>query len=253
MDGGHTAAVCNLPAAGFTVDISSSQVSSDDWLRLLLASRYTLGVEAGASLLDRNGSVFERSNEYRATHPDATFEEIEAACFPGLDGNLDYRALAPRQLDAVMTRTCQVLTEGEYSHVLEPGKHYIELQKDFANIDQVLELMKREDLRERMVDRAYRDIVDSGRYNYRVFATTVLTESLAGLQRSARFSAPRILSPRVVRNRFEEFLSRYLSKIARQRLSNTIRASVRPLLSSALGEERLRALLTLVRRGQQRS
>jgi hypothetical protein len=77
-----------------------------------------------------------RTESYLAEHPDASFEEVERACFPGLDGELRYVAISPRHLEACATRTCQVLVEGEYNDVLVPGRHYLELKRDFSNLEQ---------------------------------------------------------------------------------------------------------------------
>ncbi|MDQ3919765.1 MAG: hypothetical protein M3348_14960, partial [Acidobacteriota bacterium] len=119
------------------LDLSTGQgdtLLGDEWHRFLLRCRYTIGAEGGASVLDRDGSLKRRTEEYLAEHPQASFEEVEAACFPGLDGFLNLMALSPRHLEACATRTCQVLVEGRYNGVLEAGRHYIELKKDFGNI-----------------------------------------------------------------------------------------------------------------------
>ena len=52
-----------------------------------------------------------------AERPTATFEEVEAGCFAGLDGNLNLRTISPRHLEACATRTPQILVEGAYSGI----------------------------------------------------------------------------------------------------------------------------------------
>ena len=92
-------------------------------------------------MLDRDGSV--RRCVERTSRADAgrRFEELEAACFPGRDGELSLFALSPRHLEACATRTAQILVEGEYSGVLRPGEHYLELRRDLSNLDDVLDLV----------------------------------------------------------------------------------------------------------------
>lgn len=163
-------------------DISSQGkdfFAGEDWYRFLLHCKYTLGVESGASLLDRDGSIWECSLEYLAHHPQASFEEVEAACFLQLDGNLELYAISPRHLEACATRTCQILIEGEYNGILKAGQHFIELKRDFSNIDQVMELVRQDILRNEITERAYKDIVGSGQYTYRGFVQCVLEEALA--------------------------------------------------------------------------
>ncbi len=164
------------------LDLSTGEgdtLLGDEWYRFLLRCRYTIGAEGGSSILDRDGALKVRTERYLAEHPGASFEEVEAACFPGLDGSLYFPPLSPRHLEACLTRTCQVLVEGEYNGVLEGGRHYIELRRDLSNMGEVVALLGDEGLRERIVEAAYREVVESGRYSYRKFVGYVLGESLA--------------------------------------------------------------------------
>ena len=163
-------------ACGMTTDISISPddtLLGDAWFRHLAAARWTLGVEGGASILDRDGTVREATMRYVAEHPDAGYDEVEAACFPGRDGELALFALSPRHLEACATRTGQILVRGGYSGVLEPGRHYLELEPDLSNLDQVLGQAADEPTRLALTEAAYRDVVASGRYTYRGFAAQV--------------------------------------------------------------------------------
>jgi hypothetical protein len=162
---------------GLAVDIStllSDTFYGDDWFRFLAQCRYQLGVEGGASVLDADGSIKERTEAFLAHNPEASFEQTEAACFPGHDGEIALFALSPRHLEACATRTCQVLLEGTYNGVLRPGMHYIELKRDLSNLEDVLDTVERDDLRGEIVERAYQDVVASGRYTYRSFVEEVM-------------------------------------------------------------------------------
>ena len=185
------------PAHGLSVDISTrpeDTLIGDDWMRFLLSCRYTIGVEGGASILDHDGSIRRCCEAVLADRPDATFDELERECFPGRDGEFRLFALSPRHLEAVAARTCQVLVEGDYDGVLEAGRHYLPLRRDFSNLDEVLETIRRDDQRERIIDTAYREIVASGRWSYPRFVehveTTALGERAAGpVSRAARLGA----------------------------------------------------------------
>jgi hypothetical protein len=175
------------PEFGLSTDISSSPrdaILGDAWFDFLLDCKYTIGVEGGSSVLDHDGAVADCTWDYLEEHPSASFEEVEAVCFPGRDGEFHYRLVGPRHFEAVMTRTCQVLMEGEYSGVFTPGEHYIELKEDFSNLDDVLRTLKSDDLRKGITDRAYRDIIESGAWTYRAFADYVFAETLGGLDPS---------------------------------------------------------------------
>lgn len=163
-------------ARGLPVDISTGSrdtLLGDSWFRFLTRCRYQLGVEGGASVLDLDGSVKERTEAYVARHPGATFGAVEAACFSGRDGEVSLFALSPRHLEACATRTCQVLVEGAYNGVLQPGVHYLELERDLSNLDAVLDTIERDDHRAEIVENASRDVAASGRYTYRAFVEFV--------------------------------------------------------------------------------
>lgn len=159
------------------VDISTDETKTivgDKWYEFLLQCKYTIGVEGGASILDRDGSVRECTDSYLQNKPNATFTEVEAACFPERDGELNLVALSPRHLEACLTRTCQILIEGSYSGVLQANKHYIVLKPDFSNLDEVISKIKVDEERESIVNAAYKDIVASGLFTYAHFVTTIL-------------------------------------------------------------------------------
>lgn len=169
---------------GLTTDISTrfeDRYSGDDWFKFLLNCKWTIGVEGGASLLDWDGSIRQETDNYVAEHPEATFEQVENACFPKLDGNLELYVISPRHLEACATRTCQILLEGDYSGILTAGEDYIELKRDFRNLDEVLEVIGNDALREEIVEKAYRKVVSSGRLIYRLFVQSVLKSSLNGI------------------------------------------------------------------------
>jgi len=167
--------------SGLRVDISTEAADTlygDAWYRFLLRCRYTIGVEGGASIHDRDGRVRRCVEAYSSEHPGASFEEIERACFAGIDGTFNLRAISPRHLEACATRTPQVLIEGSYNGVLEPGIHYVPLRADFANIREVAEEIARGGDGAEMAERAYQDVVSSGQYTYESFVATLL----AGVQ-----------------------------------------------------------------------
>lgn len=162
---------------GSNLDISCEEKDTlygDDWIIFLLKCKYTIGVEGGASILDRIGEIRKKTEEYLFERPDATFSEIEKSCFPGEDGRINLTAISPRHLEACMTRTCQVLIEGHYNGILKPGVHYIEVKRDFSNIEEVINIIKNDKKREEIIERSYKDIVETGLYTYRKFANDII-------------------------------------------------------------------------------
>jgi hypothetical protein len=177
---------------GISADLSTDLADTlhgDDWFRFLARCRYVIGAEGGATVLDRDGRFMEATQAYLAEHPEAGFDEVEAACFPGEDGKLQLHAISPRHIEACATRTCQVLVEGDYSGVLRAGEHYIELKRDLANLDEVMGLIESDSERERITENAYSDIVASGRYGYSRLVGQVQDSIESGLERKGAAEA----------------------------------------------------------------
>ncbi len=162
---------------GFRTDINNPEAMDfligDDWYAFLAKCRCVLGVEGGASVMDHDGSIKWAVDDFVRAHPSATFEEARAACFPGRDNEINLSCLSPRHLEACITRTCQVLLEGGYNGVLRPWEHYIPIKKDYSNLEQVFDAIEDDALVDRLAQNAYRDIVDSGKWSYECFVSTI--------------------------------------------------------------------------------
>ena len=163
-----------FPKLRMDVSIAETDVlTSDDWYRFLLRCRATLGVEGGASVLDRDGSICARTRAWVSAHPQASFEQVRDACFPGQDGSLSLFAIGPRHLEACATRTCQLLVEGQYQGVLRAGQDYLPIRRDFSNLPEVLRALDDDALVRRVAESAWQRVVGSGRYTYEGFVRDV--------------------------------------------------------------------------------
>ncbi|HWU15256.1 MAG TPA: hypothetical protein VN157_14740, partial [Caulobacter sp.] len=91
----------------------------------------------------------------------------------------EIRAMSPRHLEAVATRTFQVLVEGDYSGVLEAGVHYQPVRRDLSDIDAALDCSRDPRRAQAMVDRAHAEIVASGRYSWRTAVDDITRQVLA--------------------------------------------------------------------------
>lgn len=172
------AEVFSTAAAGkdLIIDISTRHQDTllgDKWYGFLYRCKYMIGVEGGASILDASGEIRVKTEQYVKDNPNASFEEVERNCFAGKDGMLELFALSPRHLECCATKTCQVLVRGEYNGVLTEGRHYLGLENDLSNVDEVIAAIKSDQLRDTLVQNAYEDIVRSGRYTYESFVQEI--------------------------------------------------------------------------------
>jgi hypothetical protein len=164
---------------GLTTDISTRQedtIYGEGWLDFLMSGRAVIGAESGSSVLDPHGEIQRRISGLVAQNPELTFAEVDAQMPRGWD-SYAFFAIGPRHLEAVITKTAQVLVEGRYSGVLEPERHYIPVHRDFSNLDDALERLEDVDAVESMTERAYRDVYLSGRNNLSTLADRLSSEA----------------------------------------------------------------------------
>ena len=164
--------------SGFVTDVSTDKSDAfpgDEWYRFLGSCRFTIAARGGASICDSRGAIRRKVDEYLRRWPNATFDEIESACFPGLDRH-DFSAVTPRLFEAAALRTGLILIEDDYVAGLEPYRHYIPLERDLSNLEQVFSIMRDGGRIEAMIEAAYQHLIVSGQFSYRVFVDGVLAE-----------------------------------------------------------------------------
>lgn len=161
----------NLP-----VDISlddDDTISGMDWFRFLADSRAVVGVEGGASIIDRDGSLKEKVEAYLAKHPEADFDTVKQAVFAEHEGSLNLKALSPRHLEAAATKTCQILLKGDFNGLLEADTHYIPVEADYSNMDEVFRKLADDDYVQTMIDTVYRDLIQTRKLTYSAFINDI--------------------------------------------------------------------------------
>ena len=146
-----------------------------DWFRFMLQCNTMISCMGGASILDIDGRIRAMVDTYTKNNPKATYEDIKREILDVYGEEIDYVMMSPRCFETAMTRTCQILVEGDYAGIFKPDVHYIELKKDFSNIDEVVEKVKDKKLCKKIADRAYNDIIKSGKYTYKEYVYKVFS------------------------------------------------------------------------------
>lgn len=78
------------------------------------------------------------------------------------------KCISSRHFDAIGTGTCQILMEGAYNHILVPGEHYIQINRDFSNIDEVMRVFTDAAQRRRIAETARQHVLTHHTYAHRV-------------------------------------------------------------------------------------
>lgn len=177
---------------GLAVDIAvdnESRVYGDDWYRFLGSARATLGTESGSNVFDFDGELARLASEHAAM----PFQEFAEQFLGPHEGLVRMNQISPKIFEAIRLRTALVLFEGDYSGVVRPWDHYIPLRKDYANFGEVVARLQDLPYLEELTERAYCDVIASGRYSYRSFITGVdnyLSRRALGRRRATIISVP---------------------------------------------------------------
>lgn len=125
------------------------------WLRHLCRCYGALHPEAGSDFVETNDATRDRVIAFGEQRPDASFEEVYERFFRGYVNPISGRAASSRHFDAIGTRTCQIMFRGRFNDLLEADVHYIALERDFSNAEDVVRRFKDRDYRDAMTARAY--------------------------------------------------------------------------------------------------
>lgn len=158
---------------GLKIDISVEErdrIYGQEWLDFLKASRASLCVESGASIIDFSGSIEKQVMHYMRVHPDAPFEEVAALHLKDRDWVNAINCISPRMFEMAACRTLIIAHPGEYSGIVQPWVHYVPLEKDFSNMDKVVHALRSSEIFQPILDRAYDDLIGSGQFDYENFA-----------------------------------------------------------------------------------
>jgi hypothetical protein len=166
-----------IPSGKKHLDISvdpKDMIPGSKWHSFLEDSRFCLVTASGSSLLDTNGEFRQKVNDFYLKNPKASFEEIERECFPNQDGKYIFTAISPRNIEAALTETVQIATPGSYSGLMHPLEHYIPLNEDCSNINEVLLMMDDLKLVEQMKQKCKKAILGEARLRRSVIVDEII-------------------------------------------------------------------------------
>ena len=103
------------------------------------------------------------------------------------DCEISMGQVSPRVFECAVMRTPMILFCGNYSGAVAPEEHYIPLEKDFSNVDEVFDRLQDIELLQALAERSYQHLVASGKFGYRAYMKRIqgfIEEELDRLERS---------------------------------------------------------------------
>ena len=245
--------------------MEKDRIYGQDWIDFIRSCRATLGAESGASIADFDGRAEEAVRQYLRHHNTATFDEVHAAVLQPFEGNVVANVISPRVFEAAALGTGLVMFPGDYSSVVSAGEHYIVLEKDFSNMDEVAERLKDDRFMTALTKRAHDHLVKSGRWSFasfiREFDDVVAEESdqprgsgsapryrLARIERSLRVPPPHKRLVRGALNAVSKVRGRDLARRSEIESGSWLTKGLMAL-RAVLGNADLRSVFRAARRG----
>lgn len=101
------------------------------------------------------------SDEVLAEIKERFFDKAEKSPYTG-------KCISSRHLDAMGTKTAQLLLEGDYSGIFQPEEHYISINKDYSNVEEVFIKASDSSYVKELTDRAYNYVLNHHTHRHRV-------------------------------------------------------------------------------------
>jgi len=144
------------------------RLSREKYANFLNSIRGTIGAESGTYYLEKTDETQKKVEAYLSRYPRAKFEEIYDRFFKDYSNPVNGKAISSRHFEPIGTKTCQILLEGRYNDILKPDVHYISLNKDYSNIDSVMDKFADKAFTKKMTANAHEYVMDSHTYDHRI-------------------------------------------------------------------------------------
>lgn len=97
------------------------------------------------------------------------FEDIYDRFFAGRERAAVYgKCISSRHFDAIGTKTCQIMFAGRYNDILLADRHYLALDKDFGNLEDVMQRFSDMGVRRTITEEAYAYVTATHTYAHRL-------------------------------------------------------------------------------------
>ncbi|WP_417782635.1 hypothetical protein [Terasakiella pusilla] len=136
----------------------TKRLYGDKWINFVSGCKAMLGAESKISYFDFSGETRLIVDKYCKENPDATFEEVQEKFLKENDQEIICHVISPRCFEAAALRTLMVMYPGEYSGRLEPWRHYVPLEFDHSNIDEVIAIVNDPVRAGLIIENAYNEV-----------------------------------------------------------------------------------------------
>jgi hypothetical protein len=173
-------------AAHLSRNIAFDYFDRAGWANFLNNCKATISSEAGMPYLDRTDERRRQADEIAAQAIASGFVQAErivadiAALYVGKDDWVSGKTLSSRHFEAVGCKTCQIMFPGRFADVFIADVHYLALERDFSNLDQVLARLADPVERENIAEAALQHVLAGHTLAHRVEKIVAAYQKLGG-------------------------------------------------------------------------
>jgi hypothetical protein len=144
------------------------RIYADAWYDFLSSCRATLATPSGSNVFDFDGEIEVDYHKAIAETPDLSYEDYRPR-IAHKELEIDMGQVSPRIFEAAAFRCAMITLEGRYSSVLTPGVDCIVINKDYSNMNEVLDQVQ--DVRRlvEITENAYNNVIASRLWSYQAF------------------------------------------------------------------------------------
>lgn len=136
------------------------------WLEFIRRCRVQLGSPSASNVFDLDGSLHEFvQRAYDRSRGQIKYSDVRDK-IESRKVHWDNGQISPRVFEAVASRTALAMIRSRYSGVLEPDEHYIPVNPDYSNIDDVFRRIDDVESLQAMADRAFDHVVGNKANHY---------------------------------------------------------------------------------------
>jgi hypothetical protein len=140
----------------------------NEWSNFLNGCRGIIGAESGPYFIDETGELRSKVAAFVRKSPSVSFEAVYERFFADKSSPVSGKTISSRHFEALGTKTCQVMIEGNFNGILEPNTHYISVKKDLSNISDAVLKFKDAKFREQIAECGYELAMNHHTYPHRV-------------------------------------------------------------------------------------
>lgn len=151
------------------IKLNGSNLFSSDWVNFLNKSIGTIGAESGTYYMDKSGERLMLAKDLVNSRPSIDISDLNSQIFQ-VD-NIEFKSakcISARHFEAIGTKTCQLLLEGEYNNILIPDVHYIKINKNLSNLKESIYRLLDYEERLKIIKNAYEYVAKNHTYECRV-------------------------------------------------------------------------------------